>query len=110
MVSAYRPIRSTVPSGNRIPFDFEGLVGPAFLGMVCTPYHLPKLLDNRARHYYLVNIMPRTEKKKTTAKGIRFQPEVLAALRPLARNRGFSRAVNELLREALAARAQRAAA
>lgn len=52
--------------------------------------------------------MPRPEsKKKTVAKGIRFRPEILAALRPLARNRGFSRAVNDLLAEALATRASR---
>ncbi len=49
----------------------------------------------------------RKRTEKSTAKGIRFRPEILAALRPLAKNRGFSRAVNELLGEALAARVAR---
>lgn len=41
-------------------------------------------------------------KTKTTPKGIRFAPDVIAALRPRAKRRGFSAVVNELLRKALA--------
>jgi uncharacterized protein (DUF4415 family) len=41
-------------------------------------------------------------KPKTIAKGIRFAPDVLAALRAKAKRRGYSAVVNELLRKALA--------
>lgn len=35
---------------------------------------------------------------KTTPKGIRFAPDVLAALKPRAKRRGYSAVVNEMLR------------
>ena len=38
---------------------------------------------------------------KTTPKGIRFAPDVLAALKPRAKRRGYSAVVNEMLRRQL---------
>lgn len=47
---------------------------------------------------------------KSTPKGVRFAPDVFAEIRRIARKpRSFSPTVNALLREALDARAQKAA-
>ncbi len=46
-------------------------------------------------------MQPRKTTRSTVAKGIRFRPEVLSRLRPYAKRRGYSVAVNELLTKAL---------
>lgn len=58
-----------------------------------------------------MHTMAHTKKAKTVPKGIRFSAEVLGEVRRIARRGPISPLVNELLREALAAReAKRVAA
>lgn len=102
---AYRWTRRRMGSGNRIPWVWEGIAGALRRICVCTRYPNEKVLDRRAHEESHVHMKRRAAKAaKTVSKGIRFAPDVLKELLPVARIRGFSAAVNEAVRERAARR------